>query len=1853
MAAEKIVIEAEDARGMNAPFVIRRDERASGGMSVGIPDKTETGRDAKPPEVVGSVRYSLTLEKDGKYAFWVRKWWMDGCGNSVKLSVDDLPAYQVGEDGTYLYWDWIKMPIDLELKAGEHTMDIHNNEDGVWLDQIVVTDDLQYVPAGQEAPGDTTIKERDIYLADDFMRAENQTGAWTAVSGSWKVSALDHPERSANAFQYAASGDGARLVTTGYPFWRDYAIEVAAMAGKGTDLGLVFLRSDESNYYLWSVPVGPGRGMKLSKMVAGKEEVLFRAEKHLRTGQWYKLGAAAYRGNILLEIDDDPVARVQDLSHLKGTVGLYSAGTGTASFDDAFIKSVKLITDDFTDTRLSGWEVTDDAFRVYTPAEKAVALAVIRKGFGRDLTLPSGDGPMLLSTGKGTATTGTAYWYDYTLSFDVLPHLPRAWSVVVGRTEKSEGTVFTFTPTDTGVSVAATDMDSAVEIECGWAVAWHKVRIDNRRDTLSLVLDDTVVMEGGWPETAGRAGFSADGAGVLFDNLAVRTYGRPTPEAKITTQFTLERTMMNWASVQYEWEPDPTGKMVWNRLDFLGDLELSYRYGAGMSADETIRLGISPEKGKADTGVRMIVSSRKVELYAGKESVSADLPGAKAESEPKLDVVSLRRAGDSIVASINGRDILRKQTAGTDGGGRLWVALAEAKVSPEKIRVHTNSTRDYVMGKAPVEWRVSNGHFTVTNRWKCDPRWSWFCVMSPAESIMWNKRSYAGDLSVDMWTGMKMELRRKPTYGDPGDMNLTICADGRSLGTGYSFIYGGYDNTASRLLRNDKVVAETTKVTVPSTRHNGGNIHRRWFHLAMKKRGPRVECWLDEKMVLEYEDPDPLTGTRVAAWTFDNGMMMSRIRISAQDAGPQEPPLVAEAPSAAPSAVEPSPPDAPSDSFRAFDFERGPDGWAPREKVDHFSFDWDPEAWDIVEDNAREVSVRTVPREDGGACLEAENLAGGGTFAVEVPLAGADLIEFPVLGFDCAIPPGVFINLYMKAGTEFYSLALTGHADPIYGVTPLGGVGAAADGKWHTVSVNLRDRFLELQPQAKSVVLDDVFLGNMDNRRYLVCGIGGNLAGSVYRLDNVKLTKTGADEAPPKVMGVIPWDGGPLKVQLDETGGSGVDPASIAARCGDRMYSLDHPALDYSPLQSVLSIDPVLAGMTLKDGAEAEVYLVKLKDFAGNGIPEPIRCAWKTNRKDDTRPPANLQLISPLAHPANNDFEVDLGQWESLESKYPPVLERWREGPANGRWCLRVLSPRVGGSFQCRAVSTKFDAGRFPIVSFYYRLTQDVDVDLSCIVNGARRYIKFADENSALTYIGQVPNVTQDGAWHKASFDLGAMLVKNDPYAIRYVVKSLEFGDWGWTGNARGAELFIDDFRIEPVCGAAGAAKKWRWSAQDPFGISQVLCRLGEEKWTPVPKAAREWLPPKMRPGPNTISIKVSDPAGNWSAPAAETVVFDPTPPVLGKVTPAEGTYTASGIITVAITDKVSGIDKPSIAMTVNGKRCGIADPRLSYDSAAGALVFRRWGGAEDPVFQDGAPVSVAITVQDNGDNRTEKKFVWNMDFSQDKEAPEAPYVAPVLEGALFKENFEVTDNKWRKKFSCSGARFEVLPDSAATGRKCLTVLNTYEGRFRLEPLPPKRVNTKVNRFVVFDYRTDKNARFNLFVRGTKGTYDVHLTEPKTTRRVGRIGAVKLTADDRWHRAVIDLHALMDKSGARTDAQSRDGYVLSRVYIGNELGTNPRNAKIHLDNICLDQTPKSGKEYALEWTELTDATGIVAYSYCLDNSPKTEPTEEMENAFSKRVSITGGGKWFFHVRGRDGAGNWGRTAHYPVRPLAF
>jgi len=213
------------------------------------------------------------------------------------------------------------------------------------------------------------------------------------------------------------------------------------------------------------------------------------------------------------------------------------------------------------------------------------------------------------------------------------------------------------------------------------------------------------------------------------------------------------------------------------------------------------------------------------------------------------------------------------------------LGLSGAVPNLESVSVENNHVYDYTFASAPTDWWVQSGVWEMTNRWSCSPGWSWFGGRSEEVAAVWNKRKFSGDLSAQFYFAFKMNLSGTPAWQElPSDMAVTICGDGQNLGTGYTFVVGADGNRRTVLLRNGKIVAETRDpkallVSMADGHPASNDLHRRWWYVRVNKIGSRVECWLDNELVLTYHDDAPLDAGQMALWTYNNGIMLSRVQI--------------------------------------------------------------------------------------------------------------------------------------------------------------------------------------------------------------------------------------------------------------------------------------------------------------------------------------------------------------------------------------------------------------------------------------------------------------------------------------------------------------------------------------------------------------------------------------------------------------------------------------------------------------------------------------------------------------------------------------------------------------------------------------------------------------------------------------------------------------------------------------------------------------------------------------------------------------------------------------------------------------
>ncbi len=730
----------------------------------------------------------------------------------------------------------------------------------------------------------------DVFFTDDFMRDEGDMGPWEVQSGEWSVRSLSNPSLSSNAFNFvgkAQAGDkpAPARAFTGHWFWDNYRVNVACRPLSGAAFGLYFCVQDEDNLFLLRWQSKPQPQIEFVRRREGRDTVVAKTPSGFMPDQWYGLRIDVRDGRADAFVDGNRMLTLSDPSICFGKIGLYTedADKGVV-FDDVGVKSWREFADDFQRVALRQWtRLGGDWNWVEGQGEGA------SRRFAVACDKPA------------KAVAGLADWTNYTFSADLGPwrkgeaglcfhYLDEGnyYACRWRRTERDE--VRELVKVVDGVSSVLAQQEAPLhtgQMRVSARVDDGYIRVDVDGQT-ALEAFDTDLRNGKVGLYARACPF------VWFDNAKVEFHAPAEPLASIHEVFSRETSMQIWSGSESDWErryrsKDGVSQTVnWHRANFHGDVGIEVDAASFAEGGNIVGLIVGAEDAKEDSGYRLDASKAD-----GKAAWKVSLfEGARLMGEQELPLgrqpyrFRLRKAGRFAAAYVDGRCLLYGRSAEPLRGARIAYYSRGVEIARDDVHIYTDHVYNDLFRTAPVDWRVACGTWEVTNRWQCDPRWSFFSGRDTRLAAIWNKRQFAGDLTVEFFAGPKMDRSRGKEYEYASDMNVTICADGQDLTSGYSFLYGGWHNTASAIVRKNAVVARTRSHIIP----NHTNIHRRWFHIRAEKRGANLALYIDGARVLTYTDPNPLPGGQMAIWTYDNGLMVSRVRISYEGDAPLERP---------------------------------------------------------------------------------------------------------------------------------------------------------------------------------------------------------------------------------------------------------------------------------------------------------------------------------------------------------------------------------------------------------------------------------------------------------------------------------------------------------------------------------------------------------------------------------------------------------------------------------------------------------------------------------------------------------------------------------------------------------------------------------------------------------------------------------------------------------------------------------------------------------------------------------------------------------------------------------------------------
>ncbi len=754
----------------------------------------------------------------------------------------------------------------------------------------------------------------EIYFADDFMRATGEKGEWTELRGSWRLFEVnDHASMSANAFQYIAQGADEAAAVAGLPFWDDYSFE-AAVKPQRADVGLTFYYRDENNYFRfeWTAEntTLPGSGAKrLVRVWHGKRDVLAESQGGYRMSpapQWYTLKVQAAGERVRAFIDDRLIFDVTDSHLVGGMVGLYAAANNKVAFDDVFVRSHRRFEDRFASGGRTGWEFMGGEW-----SRLAIGTTPARSD-NSPAAAPAGALTVRTPDGEARAAVGAQGWSDYVLETEIHPDAKAASGrvgVILHYQDETRYYLAFVAPSGEGKATwtlervlddKKTTLDTktvdlkpgAVRVSAGVSDSYISVRANG--ETVLEGFDTTLA--------SGRGGlFAANSSLVTFAPVRIDWPQSEAPLLTLNEIFEHEDSMSTWSTYESDWLL--AARNVWiNKGDFPGDASIDARL-LSLGKAGSLGLMLSADCAAEGSGYLLRMSSedgKTLNLQLDRlgvkvETATAQMPGKSAH-------VSLKRIGSFLVGCVDRRPVLVHRDGSMLPGDLLGWYARDAKVESKSVAVASPNVRKDIFRRAYTDWRVIKGIWEISNRWECDPRWTFFSGRSWQLAGIWSKRPCEGEVTLDFYSGPKMDRERQGNrYEGFADINCTLGADGVDLSSGYSFLFGGFANTKTVLVKGDKIVAEAVwpakahlnwmregqPAIIPSA---AINIHHEWFHLKAQKSGNRLRYWIDDELVIDYVDKDaPLTGNRVALWTYNNGIMVGRATLAADRIGAPEP----------------------------------------------------------------------------------------------------------------------------------------------------------------------------------------------------------------------------------------------------------------------------------------------------------------------------------------------------------------------------------------------------------------------------------------------------------------------------------------------------------------------------------------------------------------------------------------------------------------------------------------------------------------------------------------------------------------------------------------------------------------------------------------------------------------------------------------------------------------------------------------------------------------------------------------------------------------------------------------------------
>jgi hypothetical protein len=854
LPGDTIAVDLAEAARVEPPFMLTADGGAAGGLAVVLP------KDVRTAERTGRVRVPVRAPAGGEYAVWLRVRWRDECSNSISVQVGAEPERDVGNDVVFGAWHWVAAGV-FTLKEGENALVLREREDGVALDQVLLTRDAAFQPTGRIEKMAMTRGVR--RFADDFSRSPGHgLEGWEPLSGHWEIHFSFDPNRIPNqyALSGAAEGPTAAVALVKGPPWRGARLSFAVFPERAGRCGVVLDR----------VPKG-GRGLELEFSTSAEGPAALRVTGagvdaradltgRLRLQQWHEVVVERWAWVLSVYLDGEPVLTRADLPPAAGAVGL-TVASGAAFFDDVKLEEMPWQADDGQASRIP-WKLADGAAWFRGRQRDSDGALVGRSG-----AIRAGLPPLKVET---------------VLLDEVPPHLCGVACPGLGEaTPRGATRLLRRQPFADSASEVSFTAPPAAEARL-WRVA-----IGYRESLAEEILIGPYTFS---------APAIADPSDYLDFTRAEYEEMRRSPEAAKLRRGQKMKSLIGsagdedspWYAEGGRWWIEK-GRLVGRGPTAL--LRYADEIGGAYEVSLKVRLPDPQSEGQIllcggpgrPHALRLV--ARTPEEAPGKPDAACVV----VKPDGEWHALCARVANTGVSFALDGgewRPLAEKRADGSQFA--LGVSAGRVEFDDIEFRLPRRGPdgRSYSFQQPETDWWREGGAWVDHGGIACVLASSWISLLAPrSRGLLWNKHSFGGDVAVTFGIGESSEWhgwdRQESHTHHPFDNICVVLGTACDAERGYRLEVNSQQRRATVLYRNGVEVARVAQDGGFPIQYQGGHApySPRRNRIGLLKRRGELSAVVNGREVLRFTDPQPLEVSRVGLGGYETHINFSHVHI--------------------------------------------------------------------------------------------------------------------------------------------------------------------------------------------------------------------------------------------------------------------------------------------------------------------------------------------------------------------------------------------------------------------------------------------------------------------------------------------------------------------------------------------------------------------------------------------------------------------------------------------------------------------------------------------------------------------------------------------------------------------------------------------------------------------------------------------------------------------------------------------------------------------------------------------------------------------------------------------------------------